>query len=81
MKRIPISYARATGERLGARRVVMIGLDADGFCITTWGKTRAECRALAEWAESSEAQTMVAAIHGAGEARWGADNQLMGTLP
>jgi len=50
MKKIPISTARTAGENSGAQRVAIIAIDADGnYCITTWGKTRADCKALAKW--------------------------------
>jgi|DEB0MinimDraft_10_1074344.scaffolds.fasta_scaffold89903_3 hypothetical protein len=44
----PVSYARATGERHGCTRVVILCIsDDDDVSWTSWGKTRADCRALA----------------------------------
>lgn len=62
MKGVPIDAARRLGAETSARRVVIISVDGDDFCITTWGKTREECRALAKWAESETAADAVAGI-------------------
>lgn len=64
MKLISINAARTICQRAGANRLAIIALDDDAYCITTWGETRAECRALARWAESEDARTAVAAIAG-----------------
>ena len=52
MNAIGIAAARDLGKRHGARRLVIIALDGDDYGITTWGATRADCRALRIWAES-----------------------------
>lgn len=62
MKPVPISWARSIGQRVGARKVVIIAID-DQYGITTWGKTRAECRLLAGWCESEAAQDTIREIH------------------
>ena len=58
----PINAARQIGAQSEARRVVIIALDGEGFAITTWGKTKAECQALGRWAESAEADALVASL-------------------
>lgn len=56
MKPVPINAARQIGKTAEARRIAIIAVDDDGnYCITTWGKTQDECRALADWAEGYKA--------------------------
>ena len=56
MKHIPISMAREAGRIAGARRVAIIAVDDDGmFTITTWGRSKAECRGAARWCDSDDA--------------------------
>lgn len=65
MRAVPIAAARDLGKRSGARRLVIIAIDGDDYGITTWGETKAECRALAKWAESKKADRVLAEISGA----------------
>lgn len=62
MTPISIDTARSLGKSSGARRLVILAMDDDAFNIVTWGVTRAECRALAAWAESPDADAVVYAI-------------------
>ena len=62
MKHIPINTARTIGNGAGARKVVIIAVDDEDYCITTWGVTTQECRALAKWAESKKAEAVVTQI-------------------
>ena len=53
MKVVPIPDARRIGQASGADRVAVLYLDDDGnFGITTWGETKAKCRAMREWCET-----------------------------
>ena len=62
MKKIPISDARAISLKSGARKVVIIAIDDEDYCITTYGKTIKECGELAQWAEGKEAYGAVESI-------------------
>lgn len=62
MKRVPINAAREIGEKASARKVVIIALDDEGYCITTWGKTRAECQALARWSGGGDGDRVAVAL-------------------
>ena len=62
MKAISINAARRLGDMSGARRVVILAMNGDDYCITTWGATRADCRLLAQWAESDKAVAVLGAI-------------------
>ena len=59
MKRVPIETAREIGGKAGADRVVVIAIGSDSYCVTTWGKTRRECQALGDWADSPAAERVV----------------------
>lgn len=49
MRRRPkIADARKLCEELGARAVVLVVLDRDGFAVTSYGETREECRQIAK---------------------------------
>lgn len=52
MKTVPIDWARAIGQRRDYTGVAILYTDGKQFGITTYGKTRSECRALAAWCES-----------------------------
>lgn len=66
MKPVPISHARASGRASGAHRVAIVYVDRDGrFGVTTWGETKADCRALAAWAESDAAVTVAGQVRDA----------------
>lgn len=62
MRAVTIAAARELGKRVGARRLVILAIDGEDYGITTWGETKAECRALAKWAESRKAERVVADI-------------------
>ena len=62
MQAISINAARTLGQKSGARQVVIIALDGDSYGITTWGKTRAECQALAKWAEKKSTVSILQTI-------------------
>ncbi len=64
MRAVPIAAARRLGQESGARRIVVIAVSGDDYCITTWGQTRRECAALAAWAESDDGSKLVAGIGG-----------------
>ncbi len=52
MKSVSIAEARRLANEAGATRLLIVCLDDDGaFSFTTFGKTRAQCQALKEWAE------------------------------
>lgn len=62
-----VSEARALGHKHGGDRVVIIQVNDDGrVAITTYGKDRSTCRALAAWADSDRALTLAAEIRDAG---------------
>ena len=66
MKPVPVLQARAIGRAACAQRVAIVYVDRDGnFGITTWGLTRADCRALAAWAESDAAVAVAQQVKGA----------------
>lgn len=63
MKPISINAARALGKKSEARIVVILSLDDnDRYCITTWGKTTRECKALANWADSTKATAVLRSL-------------------
>ncbi len=50
---IPISTARTLANKHGATRLVILTVDDDGnYSWTTFGRTKSQCRALAEWANT-----------------------------
>ena len=55
MKAPSIKTARDIGQTIGATKVVILALNGEDYSIVTWGKTMAECRTLARWAESKKA--------------------------
>lgn len=59
---ISINAARALGKKSGARQLVILSHDGKSYSVTTWGKTKEECRALARWAESRKAVKVIEQI-------------------
>jgi hypothetical protein len=48
VKPVPISDARKLGEASGARGIVIVAVGDDGkVAATSWGRSMADCRALA----------------------------------
>lgn len=59
MKAISINTAREIGKRSGAKRIAIIAIGDDGtYGVTTWGQTMADCRAMAKWADSNNAESL-----------------------
>lgn len=53
MKPVAISTARKLGNDTGAQRIVVIAVAPDGaYAVTTWGKTKEDCRRLAHWCDN-----------------------------
>lgn len=53
LKCVPIPEARRLANEHGATRFMIIAIDDDGhFAYTTFGRTKAQCAALKEWAEA-----------------------------
>jgi len=49
---IPISEAKRLANQHGATRLIILSINDDGdFAFTTFGRTRAQCKALAAWAD------------------------------
>lgn len=66
MKPVPISHARSSGILAGAQRVAILYVNHDGnFGVTTWGQSKADCRALAAWAESDAAMAVAEQVRDA----------------
>lgn len=52
MKCVPISEAKRLANETGATKLLILGIDDEGnFAFTTYGKTKAQCQALAKWAD------------------------------
>jgi hypothetical protein len=52
MKLIPIPTARSLANDAGATRLLILAIDDNGnFTFTTFGRTKAQCAALAKWAD------------------------------
>lgn len=53
MNPVSVTQARIIGKAHGLTKLVIIAIDQDSgeFGITTWGRTKAECRELAAWSE------------------------------
>jgi hypothetical protein len=52
MKNVSISECRRLANETDATRMLIIAVDDDGnYAFTTFGKTKAQCRAMAEWAD------------------------------
>lgn len=57
MKPVPIPDARRLANETGATRLLIVGIDDDGsYAFTTFGRTKAQCRALAAWADQNAEQ-------------------------
>jgi len=49
---IPIAEAKRLANQHGATRMIILSInDAGDFAFTTFGRTKAQCKALAAWAE------------------------------
>lgn len=49
---LAISEARRIAKEHGMTRMLVLGIDRDGnFAFTTYGETKADCQALARWAD------------------------------
>ncbi len=63
IKPIPISTARNCGQAASAVRIAIIAVDEDGrYCVTTWGRTRADCAGAAKFADGRLAELAVEAL-------------------
>lgn len=52
MKAISINTARVIGNQSEAQRLAILAIDDEyRYNVTTWGKTRSDCRAMRRWAE------------------------------
>jgi hypothetical protein len=53
LRPVPVDQARRLAAQTGGSLLAVIVVDRDGkqCAITTWGQTRAECRALKRWSE------------------------------
>lgn len=64
MTPVPIDSARELGKRHGAYKLAVLAVSRDGsICITTWGETIKECRAMRAWAESPAATRTLEEIY------------------
>lgn len=61
LRPVSVEQARRLAAQTGGRLLAVIVVDGDGFAITTWGRTRAECRGLKSWS-AHEADDVVAGI-------------------
>ena len=61
LRQVSVEQARRLAAQTGGRLLAVIVVDGDGFAITTWGRTRAECRGLKRWSEQ-EGDDVVAGI-------------------
>ena len=49
---VPIPEARRLANETGATRLLILGIDDKGnFAFTTFGRTKAQCEAMKEWAD------------------------------
>lgn len=54
MKCVPIPEARRLANETGAEKLMVIAVDGKGnYSFTTFGKTKAQCAAMRDWAESN----------------------------
>jgi len=52
LKCVPIPEARRLANETGATRLLILGIDDKGnFAFTTFGRTKAQCDAMAVWAD------------------------------
>ena len=57
MKAISINTARVIGNQSEAQRLAILAIDEENrYNVTTWGKTRSDCRAMRRWAEGAKAK-------------------------
>lgn len=54
MKPVPIPEARRLANEAGATRLMILSLDDEGtYSFTTYGRTKAQCKALGKWADNN----------------------------
>ena len=54
MKPVPIPEARRLANDTGATRLAIISVDDEGnYSFTTFGRTKAQCRLMAQWADEN----------------------------
>lgn len=65
MKPVPIPEARRLANETGATRLMVISIDDEGrYAFTTFGRTKAQCRAMASWADENAMDiAMTMAVH------------------
>lgn len=51
MQKIQIAEARKIAERIGAEAVVVLAFHGDNFAVTSYGETKAKCRATAKFVD------------------------------
>jgi hypothetical protein len=52
MKNVSIPECRRLANETGATRMLILGVDDEGnYAFTTFGRTKAQCKAMAEWAD------------------------------
>lgn len=52
MKNVPIPECRRLANETGATRMLILSVDDDGnYAFTTFGRTKAQCKAMADWAD------------------------------
>lgn len=57
MKAISVNTARVIGNQSEAQRLAILAIDEESrYNVTTWGKTRSDCRAMRRWAEGAKAK-------------------------
>lgn len=53
LKCVPIPEARRLAKEHGMKRLLILAVDGDGnFAFTTYGETKADCAAIARWADA-----------------------------
>lgn len=54
MKSVPIPEARRIANDADATRLLILSIDDDGnYSFTTFGRTKAQCRAMGAWADEN----------------------------
>lgn len=52
MEPLPVPEARSIAKEHGMKRLLVLGIDDKGnYTFTTYGETKADCRAMARWAD------------------------------
>lgn len=52
MKPVPIKYAEAIADRIGAQAVVILTFDGQVVAGTSYGATKAKCRITGKWMDN-----------------------------